>query len=320
MKRNKIAALALAAAVSLPVVACSTSVPAGSQAVKVDSYMFVPTDPTVEGCIQPEQNEFNPPGGFDAYLYPARQISYDANDDKDAEAPTTVVVSNSTPPNAPVELKVPVTVTMDLTKDCEALKQFHRDFGTKYSGWLDEDGKVTQGWKNLLNYVVGQPLKNTLISIAQKYEWKQIWNDDKIRIEFQTALAKTLPQVSKERTNGKEYFTNFQVTVMKPDVVDSGLKDAITAQQKAISDANATQAKGVADAEAAKAKAEADVTTAKAQTALAEQRALQKQAEIAGYPNIDAYLRQREIEVKQNAVDKGLNPYPPVIVAGVPAH
>lgn len=306
-----IGAAALAVAAVLPIAACSTSVQAGVQAVKVDDYLMIPTDPKVEGCIQPEQNEFNPPGGFNAYKYPARQISYDANEDSGAEAPTTVVVSNSQPPNSPVELKVPVTVTFDLTKDCDKLQQFHRDFGTKYSGWLNDDGSVSDGWKNLLNYVIGQPLKNTLVSIAQKYPWQQIWNDDKVRAEFQQALTDTLPQVSKQRTNGQEYFTNFAVTVMKPDVVNGDLKAAIVRQQTAVSDAAATQAKGVADANAAKAKADADVIAALAQTKVAAQQALQKQAEISGFPDVDAYLKWVAIE------DKGITPWPSPIVAGV---
>jgi hypothetical protein len=309
LNRKAIAAIILAGAAVLPLAACSTSVPAGVTAVKVDDYFMIPTDPTVEGCINPETNEFNPPGGFTSYLYPARQISYDANDDQDAEAPSTVVVSNR---DAPAELRVPVTVTFDLTKDCEQLKQFHRDFGTKYQGWLNDDGTVSQGWKNLLNYVIGQPLKNTLVSIAQKYSWRDIWNDEKVRVEFQNALTATLPQVSKDRTNGVEYFTNFAVTVMKPDPVDPQLKSAIIAEQQAIAQANATKAKGIADADAAKAKADADVKTALAQTELARQVALQKQAEIAGYPDVDAYLRQQ-------AIDKGITPWPSPIIAGAPA-
>jgi len=208
---------------------------------------------------------------------------------------------------APAELKVPVSVTFDLTTDCGKLMNFHRDFGTKYQGWLNGDGSVSLGWKNLLRYVVGQPLQNTLVSVAQKYTWRQIWNDEKVRIEFQNALRDTLPQATKNRTNGEEYFTNFQVTVMKPDPVDPNLKAAITAEQQAIADANAVKAKGVADAEAAKAKADADVSAAQAQTELARQRALQKQAEIAGYPSIDAYLRAKAIEA-------GQNPYQPTYV------
>lgn len=308
MNRTKIAALVIAGATVFPTVACSTSVGAGQQAVKVDDYAMIPTDPTVEGCISAESNEYNPIGGFRAYMYPARQISYDANEDKDAEAPSTIVVSNA---EAPAELRVPVTVTFDLTKDCDKLKQFHRDFGTKYQGWLNDDGTVSQGWKDLLNYVIGQPLRNTLVSIAQKYPWRDIWNSEKVRAEFQQALTDTLPKVSKERTNNTDYFTNFAVTVMKPDVVDPGLKEAIVQQQKAIADAAATQAKGVADAQAAEAKANADVQASIAQTKVAEQQALQQQAEIRGYPDIDAYL-------KSIAIAQGQNPFQPVIVPGMP--
>ena len=314
MKRKQIAMLALASMVVAPVVACSTQVGAGQTAIKVDDFAFIPTDPTVEGCIQPETSEYNPIGGFKSYLYPTRQISWDATGERDqnnnliAEAESTVVVSNR---DAPAELRVPVTVTYDLTSDCEALKEFHREFGTKYSGWLNADGSVSQGWIDLNRYVVGQPLENTLVSIAQKYSWRDIWNDEAIRVEFQNALRNTLPKVSKERTNGKEYFTNFQVTVMKPDPVDPGLKSAIIAEQKAIADAQATQAKGVADANAREAKADADVKAALAETEVARQEALQRQAVIAGFPDVDAYL-------KSVAISEGITPWPSPIVAGVP--
>ncbi|QDK03581.1 band-7-like membrane protein [Mycobacterium phage Finnry] len=309
MNRKRIAAFAVAALAVLPIVACSTSVPAGVTAVKVEDYAFIPTDPTVEGCIKPETNEYNPIGGFKAYMYPARQISYDALDAQDAEAPATVVVSNA---SAPAELKVPVTVTFDLTQDCEQLKNFHRDFGTKYQGWLNDDGTVSQGWKDLLNYVVGQPLQNTLVSIAQKYEWRKIWNDEAVRVEFQNALRETLPKVSRDRTDGVDYFTNFQVTVMKPDPVDANLKSAIIAEQNSIAQARAAEAKGVADANAAKAKAEADIAAAEAQTRVAEQEALKRAAEIRGYPSAEDYL-------KAIAIEKGITPWPSPVIAGAPA-
>jgi len=283
---------------------CTTQVGAGTTAVKVDDYFLIPTDPKVEGCISPETSEFNPPGGFKVYLYPSRQISWDALDRPDAEAPATLVVSNAT---APAELKVPVSVTFDLTSDCDKLKEFHREFGTKYSGWLNSDGTVSAGWKNLLNYVVGQPLENTLVSVAQKYTWRQIWNDEAVRVEFQNALRETLPQATRARTNGQEYFSNFAVTVMKPDPVDPGLKEAIVAEQQAIAQANAARAKGVADADAAKAKADADVIAARAQTELAQQQALQKRAEIAGFPSVEDFL-------KAKAIEAGQNPYQPTYV------
>ena len=156
--------------------------------------------------------------------------------------------------------------------------------------------------------MIGQPAEQTLISVAQKYPWREIWNDEKVRIEFQEALRNALPNVSKARTDGKEFFTNFQVTVMKPDPVDAGLKEAIIAEQKAIADARAAEAKGVADANAARAKAEADKAAAQAQTELARQVALQKQAEISGYPSVDDYL-------KSKAIEAGQNPYQPSYAA-----
>ena len=160
-------------------------------------------------------------------------------------APPTIVVSNA---SAPAELQVPVVITFDLTTNCDMLMDFHRDFGTKYQGWLDDDGLVTTGWVNLLRYVIGQPAEQVLISVAQKYTWREIWNDEKVRIEFQNALRDALPGASKARTDGREFFTNFQVTVLNPDPVDEGLKEAIIAEQKAIADARAADVAKVARA------------------------------------------------------------------------
>ncbi len=304
MKLKRMMTAGLVGFAALGLVGCATQVGPGQTAVMVDDYFMIPADQKVQGCIEPETSEFNPPGGFKAYKYPARQISWDATGADGAEAQPTVVVSNAT---APAELRVPLVITFDLTNDCDMLMDFHRDFGTKYQGWLDDDGNVTTGWVNLLRYVVGQPAEQVLISIAQKYTWREIWNDEKVRIEFQNALRDALPGASKARTDGREFFMNFQVNVMKPDPVDEGLKGAIIAEQKAIADARAAEAKGVADANAAKAKAEADKAAAIAQTELARQVALQKQAEIAGYPTVEDYL-------KALAIDKGQNPYQPTYV------
>ncbi|SKT46504.1 membrane protease subunit, stomatin/prohibitin [Mycobacteroides abscessus] len=298
MKRNKALAIGFAAAAALSLSACATQIPAGEMAVKVDDYAFIPTAPKIIGCMQPETSEMNPPGGFKAYRYPARQISWDATGADGSERKPYVVVSSA---EAPAELKVPVVVTMDLTSDCDKLSQFHRDFGTKYQGWLNDDGTQSAGWVQLVNYVVGQPLEQTLTSVAQKFTWRQIWNDEKVRIEFQNALKNTLPGASKARTDGQEYFTNFQVTVMKPEPVDAALKDAINREQSSVADANAK-----------KAAADAEVKAAQSQTEVARQKALQQQATIAGYPDIESYLRDQLIA-------KGGNPYQPTYVVPQPA-
>jgi hypothetical protein len=299
MRKNIVTAAIVAATMS----ACGyANVGPGEQAVVQDGYFMIPTDPKLTGCIEPEHSENQITN--DVYRYPARQISWDATGGQGAERGPYVVVSNA---EAPTDLNVPVVVTFDMTADCEQLKSFHRDFGTKYQGWLNEDGTPSAGWTELLNYVIGQPMEQTLIGVGQKYPWRKIWNDEAVRIEFQQALQKTLPQASKARTNGQEFFKNFQVTVLKPGPVDGNLTAAINREQSAVAAARADEAQGVADANARKAKADADVQAAIAETKVAEQEALQKRAQIAGYPDVDSYLRALCIE-------RNCNPFQPVIV------
>ena len=252
---------------------CSyASVGAGEQAVVVDGYWMIPTDPTVKGCIEPEnsQNEIT----NEVYRYPARQKSPGMQ--WVIPAPSAGHMSWCPTPKHP-HMNVPlVVVTFDLTSDCEKLKQFHRDFGIKYNGWLNDDGTVSAGWVELLNYVIGQPLQDTLNGVAQKYTWQQIWNDEQARAEFRNALLTSLPNASRARTNGVDFFTNFQVTVLMPTPVNPELKAAIEREQAAIQNAQATQAQGVAEANAKK--AEADLAAAAAETRVSEQEALKRAA------------------------------------------
>lgn len=295
-------ALIAAAAAVITLSGCSyANVGPGQQAVVVDGYWMIPTDPAVKGCIAPEhsQNEIT----NQVFQYPARQISWDATGQTGSERNPYEVVSNA---KAPAKLAVPVVITFDLTTDCEQLKKFHADFATKY---IHTEGKVdeTQEWIDLLNYVISQPAELVLSQLSQKYEWRQIWNDEAIRLEYQDELLKQVPGASQKRTNGQEFFKNFQVSVLKPLILDQGLQDAITREQTAIADARANEAKGVSDANARKAKADADVRAAQAETEVARQEALQKQAVIAGYPNVEDYL-------KAICIENHCNPYQPTYV------
>ena len=69
---------------------CATQIGPGQTAIKVDDYLLIPADPKVDGCIDPETSAFNPPGGFKAYRYPSRQISWDATGSPDSEAEPTI--------------------------------------------------------------------------------------------------------------------------------------------------------------------------------------------------------------------------------------
>ncbi len=297
MKRSKkiiVSVVALVAALGLTGCA-GTTTQSGEIAVIQEGSLF-PIDPKLKDeCQDPEK--FRPSMHDKIFIYPARQISWDATGGEGSERGPYKVVANR---SAPAELNVPVVVTMDLTRDCKLLKEFHRAQGTKHTGWLnapdeDKDGNA-DGWVKLLNFVVGQPTEVALVRVAQKYPWQEIWNDEAVRQELEATLATELPQRIKERSGGVEYFTNIQVTVGKPDPVDQKLKDAIAGEQTRIAEANA-----------AKLAAEAQKDTAVAETEVARQKALQKQAEVAGFPSVDDYL-------KSLCIDKGCNPYQPTYV------
>lgn len=301
--RSKVVVLAAAAAMSLS--GCSYAAMGPSEQAVVQNGSFFPgADKNLIECLKPSQtkNELN----NTVLKFPARQIAWNASNDPNAKpnrGPYVVVASAA----APAEMDVPVSVTFDLTQDCEKLKKFYSEFAAGYGGVLNEDGSESDGWKALVNHVIGQPLQDTLNGVAQKYPWQKIWNDEEVRTEFRLEIDKQLPAASKARTNGTEYFSNFQVTVLKPTPVNAGLKAAIEEQQRVVQVAQAEQAKGVAEANATKAKAEAEVFAAEAQTKAAEQKALAQQAEINGYGSIDGYLR--DLAIKQ-----GLNPFQPQIV------
>lgn len=263
-------------------------------------------DKNLIGCINPGEtkNELN----NRVYWYPAHQISWSATNDPGSQRGPYDVVSSA---KAPADMLVPLTVTFDLTDNCDALKDFHSKFATKYQGWLENaDGRESDGWKQLVNYVIGQPLQNTLNTVSQNYTWQQIWNDEQVRREFTEAIARELPNAAKERTEGVAYFSHYQVAVYKPTPANPDLKKAIEDQQAAVQRAQALQASGVAEANAAKAKADADVIAAEAQTKLAEQQALQREAEIKGYGSVDAYLRALAIKQGLNPFQPGIGPVP----------
>lgn len=287
---SKLAVLGVAAALLLT--GCGFKEAQSGEIGVIQNGSFFPgADKNLVGCLAPETTENRM---FDEiFYYPARQISFDATGQEGSERGAYTVVSNA---DAPAELHVPVVITMDLTSDCEELQNFHRTMGTKYSAWMGGSPRTTsEGWVQLLNYAVGQPTEVSLVRLAQKYPWQQIWNDDAIRIEFEQALQQDLPERIKSRTGG-EFFTNIQVTVGKPDPVNDELKAAIAQEQQVITEANAKREAAIADVE-----------VAKEETKVAQERARQREAEIAGFPSVEDYLRAQMI-------DKGLNPYQPQLV------
>lgn len=247
-----------------------------------------------KGCLEPSSRSGYDPG--DKYVaFPTRQISYDATGGKGSEAKAFTVVSKD---NA--ELYVPATVTFSLDTDCDVLRKFYETIGARYNAGFDasgDSGDPPEGWVDLLNYVIGKPLDTTLDRVAQNYDYRAVWNDPAVKSQFEQEVNQNIETLVNRQAGG-DFFKDFTVLILKPDPKDPGLKQAIADEQNAVAQANA-----------AKAKADADVKTAQAQLALQKAQAQAKQAEIQGYGGIENFL-------KHECIEKGCNPYQPIIVPG----
>lgn len=305
-KARKVAVLVGAVAVAS---GCSYSAMSPSeQAVKVNDPLMPGGDHNLIGCILPAHTENTT--FAEVHKFPARQIVWnatlDANHDVDPYVATTS-------PEATAQMAVPVSVTMDFTQNCNALQTFYKEYASGYGGVLNDDGSESQGWRNLLAHVIGQPLQDTINRVLVKYPWKKVYNDQAVLNELREEIDKDLPAASRARTNGDEYFSHFQVTVLKPQPVDPKLKQAIDDQQTAVQQAQASQAAGVAQAKANEEKANAEVAAAEAQARAEAQKALALRAKISGYGTVDDYI-------KAMLAEKGVNPYQPTIAGVVPTH
>lgn len=278
----------IVAALGLLLAGCA-SVSAPSDLIFVHYSGGAATSKQFQNCLEPStRSGFDPGDGY--YGYPTRQISYEASSESGAERGRFTVVSDD---NA--ELYVPIRITFQLDIKCETLRKMHEEIGSRYGAAIKEgddpndDGETSSadypdGWVNLLNDVIGKPADATLDRIAQKYEWRDVWNNEEVRVEMEQELEDDIEAMVNEQAGG-DFFTGFTVLVLKPDPVSTDLKNAVAAEQQAIAEANA-----------AKQKAEADIATAEAQERLAKAQAEAKRAEIQGFGSIENYLLAKCIE------------------------
>ena len=253
-------------------------------------------------CLEPSNRSgFDPGDGY--YFYPTRQISYEASQEKNSERGRFTVVSDD---NA--ELYVPIRVTMQLDTKCETLRKFHEEIGARYNAYI-EDGNDSsdypQGWIDLLNDVVGKPLDATVDRVAQKYEWREVWNNEEVRVEMEYEIEQSIEGMVNAQSGG-DFFTDFTVLVNKPDPVNPALKDAIANEQTK-----------VADGQAREAEAKADKAVAEAQEAVKRAEAANKRAEIEGY-RLDGMTNKEALEayLESLRIAAGLNSEQPTYIVG----
>lgn len=227
--------------------------------------------------------------GDKEYFYPAGQRTYDATGGKKSERDSISSVSQDS-----VEMSTKISVTFNLKTDEKTLRKFHEQVGIKYKAYMHDD-ETSDGWRNLLDFYIGQSIETTLDREIANYKWRDLYNKSEIRVALQKQIDEDLPALVQSKI-GDEYFSNFAAQVQKPDVTNDALKQSIADTQNNIASAQAQQAK-----------AQADLATAQAQVAVSEAEAKKKAAEIRGYGGVDNYNRHE-------CIAAGCNPYQPTYV------
>lgn len=304
---KKIAVAALAAGALLGATGCSViNTPSDMVALHYDGGIM--TAENFIECVPASQYQNNAPGHV-SYMYPTSLRYYVADTGPNAETgPMSVVSKDNT------EMLIPVSVSITLVTDCDTLRVFHEKIAKRDkafwggSEFPDENNDGTpDGWLKILNLYVGETLDATLDRAAQKYNWRDLWNNPDVKVKLETEVENSLPEMIEKRMGGK-YFVINDILVQKPDPANPDLKAAAAAEQVAVAKAKAAEAEAKAQENAAEArvkaaKAEAEVEITKAKT---EAAVIQEQIRVMG----------EEAWIKKYGIDHGITPWPNPVVPG----
>ena len=207
-----------------------------------------------------------------------------------------------------------VKVSFFLNTDCEpvtvdgkkyeggALQVFHERIGKTRGAYFDPkksgNDAYSAGWLWAMDNYISNPVTDNLNVQAKRYSADQMRLDETVKTNMQSALTEALPALINEGMESDLEFykiASVKIYSITPEAEYLALyKERQAAQVKAET------------AEANRAAREAE---AKANAAVAREEAKIKQAEISAYGSVDNYL-------KQQAIDKGQNPYQPQYIVG----
>lgn len=196
-----------------------------------------------------------------------------------------------------VIMKIPGNIRFTVKTDCTTLKKFYSKFVRRYGAEFGFDGSYNEQWTILLRKLVADPADQTLDRIVQKYTYRKVWNDPATKVAIEREFNQRLSAKNSllAQTAKGTYFDGISVLIKTPILDNPSLANAIAQEQQAVASANS-----------AKAKAEAEVMQRRAEVEVKKAEAAKRAAVIAGYPSIDAYLKDRMIQ-------RGLNPEQPQI-------
>lgn len=188
-----------------------------------------------ERCINPSSGATILGPGDTSYSYPFGQRTFDFSGVEDAESKPLSVVSKDN-----VEMTVSGVATFTLNTDCKTLQYFHEKIGLKFRAYY-EDGE-SAGWRRMLNTYMRLPLDRAMDAASQEFEWRGLFNDPKVKQEWETRVGVLARQFIKE-TAGADYFCNqnytgsgecgdISLTIQKPEPPDE-LVSALASEQAA---------------------------------------------------------------------------------------
>jgi hypothetical protein len=257
---------------------CGYNIPPDMVALRVGAGPFEPKK--IKECIPANDRKLFWETNDSYYPFPTSEREWDATGKKGSDSnPFTSVTKDN--------------VVMRIT-----LKKFYAKYARRYGAQFETDGTYNEQWETLLRKLVADPTDQSLDRIVQKYEWRNVWNEPKTKVAIERELDQRLTSKGSLmiQTAKGSYFEGISVLVGTPTPDRQELKDAVALEQQAVADAKSKEA----EANAREAQARAEIAWAKA---LAEKR----RQTIAGYPDVDSYL-------KAQAIKKGQNPYQPTYV------
>ncbi|MFJ2031014.1 SPFH domain-containing protein [Streptosporangium sp. NPDC087985] len=153
-----------------------------------------------ERCINPSSGATILGPGDTAYSYPFGQRTFDFSGVKDADSKPLSVVSKDN-----VEMTVSGVATFTLNTNCKTLQQFHEKIGLKFGAYYK--GGESAGWRRMLNIYLRLPLDRALDAASQEFEWRGLFNDPKVRQDWEARVG-VLARQFIEETAGADYFCN----------------------------------------------------------------------------------------------------------------
>lgn len=178
-------------------------------------------------CIPPSQRVWDGPAD-DHFAYPAGQRSYSFGGGAEGAA-TTEAAPIVTLTGDPLEVTVRGVVSFHLeTADCDTLRTFHEKLGRDKEAYMI-DGKISDGWREILDIYFGQALQKAINEASQTTGWNALYTDPAVKAQWENEVKAKLPGYISQSMGGN-YFVIDGVTIQKPDLPDGLLESIKNAQ------------------------------------------------------------------------------------------